>query len=167
MSTPENDTVEAWKLYHEAAKSEYEYAHANANRLDNKVYILLAVCAFLFPVLNTVRIRTADFMSSWPELLLLCVRLSPMICLSVAIVLLLSVLKTVEISRVDIFRAIQEGRKHNESRLYAEKRFTFLYIASRKAGAEEWNRKYVVADIASLFIIASVILFMVALVQQG
>ncbi|MBR0247603.1 MAG: hypothetical protein IJQ70_01385 [Synergistaceae bacterium] len=163
----EQDTLEKWSAYREAAREEYEYAHSNANRLDNKVYILLAVCAFLFPILHSARIETADFMSSWPGLLLACVKFSPLICLSVAIILLLSVLKTVEISRIDIFKAIQEGQKRNESQLYAEKRFTFLYMASRRAGAAEWNRKYIVADIASLFIIASVFLSMIAVIQQG
>ena len=94
-------------------------------------------------------------------------KFSPLICLSVVIILLLSVLKTVEISRIDIFKAIQEGQKRNESQLYAEKRFTFLYMASRRAGAAEWNRKYIVADIASLFIITSVFLSMIAVIQQG
>lgn len=53
------ESAETWRLYREAARAEYEYAHVSSNRLDNKVYILLAVCAFLFPVLYSVRFETA------------------------------------------------------------------------------------------------------------
>ena len=60
----EQESIETWRLYREAARAEYEYAHVSSNRLDNKVYILLAVCAFLFPVLYSVRIETADFITN-------------------------------------------------------------------------------------------------------
>lgn len=164
--TDELGGVETWRVYREAARAEYEYAHVNSNRLDNKVYILLAVCAFLFPVLYSVRIETADFMSSWPTVILTAIRFSPLICLSVAIILLLYAVKTVQISRIDVFSAINEEKAINESPLDAEKRFTWMYVTSRNVGRAEQNRKYTVADIALTFIIISVLLFITAVIQQ-
>ena len=162
----ERKAVETWKIYHDVAKAEYEYAHVNSNRLDNKVYILLAVCAFLFPVLYSVRIETADFMSSWPTVILTVIKFSPLICLSVAIIMLLYAIKTVQISRLDVVSAIREGKSINESPLEAEQRFAWAYAFSRNAGKEEQNRKYAVADKALMFIIVSVFLFMVAAMQD-
>ena len=45
---------EKWKIYYEAARLEYEYVVTNSSKLDNKAYILLTVCAFLFAALYTV-----------------------------------------------------------------------------------------------------------------
>ena len=52
-----------WKIYYEAAKLEYEYAVTNSSKLDNKAYILLTVCAFLFAALYTVMgyVKEEDF----------------------------------------------------------------------------------------------------------
>lgn len=164
--TDELGGVETWRVYCEAAKLEYEYAHIDSNKLDNKVYILLAVCAFLFPILHSVRIETADFMSSWPEFILAVIRFSPLICLSAAIILLLSVIKTVRISRVDVLNLLDNQRIDSESPLDVEKNFTLLYAASRDAGKEEQDRKYKVAYTALMFIIVSVLLFMTAVIQH-
>ena len=163
----EQESIETWRLYREAARAEYEYAHVSSNRLDNKVYILLAVCAFLFPVLYSVRIETADFMSLWPEYILTAIRFMPLICLSVAIVLLLCAVKTIRIARIDPESAIREGKNTHESLFQAEHRFAWAYAFSRNAVKDEQNRKYAVADKALILIIISVCLFVFAVIQQG
>ena len=162
----EQESIETWRLYREAARAEYEYAHVSSNRLDNKVYILLAVCAFLFPVLYSVRIETADFMSSWPAFIVGAIRFMPLICLSVAIVLLLCAVKTIHIARVDAVMALEEGKSLNESSLEAEQRFAWTYAFIREVGKAEQNRKYAVADKALILIIISVFLFLFAVIQQ-
>ncbi len=164
--TDEQESIETWRLYREAAREEYEYAHVSSNRLDNKVYILLAVCAFLFPVLYSVRIEPAGFMSSWPASVLAVIRFSPLIFLSVAIVLLLYAVKTVRIARIDAVSAIREGKNINESLLEAEHRFAWAYAFSRNAVKAEQSKKYVVADTALVLIIISVFLFIVAVIQK-
>ena len=166
LTENEQESAETWRLYREAARAEYEYAHVSSNRLDNKVYILLAVCAFLFPVLYSVRFETADFMSSWPEFILAAIRYLPLICLSVAIVLLLCAVKTIRIARIDPESAIREGKNTHESLLQAEHRFAWAYAFSRNAVKDEQNRKYAVADKALILIIISVILFVFAAIQQ-
>ncbi|MBR1437555.1 MAG: hypothetical protein IJ587_03360, partial [Synergistaceae bacterium] len=148
----EQENTDKWKIYMEAAKSEYEYAHANANRLDNKVYILLAVCAFLFPILHSARIQTADFMSSWPVPVLTAIRFSPLICLSCAIILLLYAIKTVQISRVDVFGLLNQREMYDESLLDIEQRFAWAYAFSRNAGKAEQDRKYKIAYTALVLI---------------
>lgn len=162
----EQESIETWRLYREAARAEYEYAHVSSNRLDNKVYILLAVCAFLFPVLYSVRIETADFMSSWPAFIVGAIRFMPLICLLAAIVLLLYAVKTIRIARIDAVSAIREGKNIHESLFQAEHRFAWAYAFSRNAVKEEQNRKYAVADKALILIIISVFLFLFAVIQQ-
>ena len=160
------ESAETWRIYREAARAEYEYAHVSSNRLDNKVYILLAVCAFLFPVLYSVRFETADFMSSWSVYVLTVIRYLPLVCLSAAIVLLLYAVKTIKISRVDVFSAVNEENAYSVSPIDAEIRFTLLYTACTDAGKAEQNRKYAVADIALVFVIVSVFLFIAAVMQR-
>lgn len=111
VTPDEQESVETWQIYREAARAEYEYAHVSSNRLDNKVYILLAVCAFLFPVLYSVRIETAGFMSSWPGIVLTLIRFMPLICLSAAIILLLCAVKTIRIARIDAVKTLEEGEE--------------------------------------------------------
>lgn len=166
VTANEQESIETWRLYREAAREEYEYAHVSSNRLDNKVYILLAVCAFLFPVLYSVRIEPAGFMSSWPAFVLAVIRFSPLICLSVAIVLLLYAVKTVRIARIDAVSAIREGKNINESLLEAEHRFAWAYAFSRNAVKSAQSKKYAIADTALVLIIISVFLFMVAVIQK-
>ncbi|MBR1658371.1 MAG: hypothetical protein IJ697_07890 [Synergistaceae bacterium] len=160
------DSVETWKIYREAAQLEYEYAHIRSNRLDNKVYILLAVCAFLFPVLYSVRIEIAGVMASWPVFLLTAVTFSPLICLSCAIILLLYAIKTVQISRVDVLSTIQDADFNSEAPIDTEKKFALLYITSSKVGKIEQDRKYIISDIALVFIIISVLLFVTSVIQH-
>ena len=162
----EQESIETWRLYRECARAEYEYAHVSSNRLDNKVYILLAVCAFLFPVLYSVRIEAAGFMSSWPIYVLTVIRFLPLICLSVAIVLLLYAVKTIRIARIDAVKAIEEGKSVDESSLEAEKRLAWTYAFIREVGKAEQNRKYAVADKALTLIIIAVLLFVFAVMQQ-
>ena len=130
------------------------------------MYILLAVCAFLFPVLYSVRIETADFMSSWPAFIVGAIRFMPLICLLAAIVLLLYAVKTIRIARIDPESAIREGKNTHESLFQAEHRFAWAYAFSRNAVKDEQNRKYAVADKALILIIISVCLFVFAVIQQ-
>lgn len=162
----ESESAETWRIYREAARAEYEYAHVSSNRLDNKVYILLAVCAFLFPVLYSVRFETADFMSSWPVCVLTVIKFLPLVCLSAAIVLLLYAVKTIRIARIDAVKTIEEGEIINETPFEAEQRLAWTYAFIREVGKAEQNRKYAVADKALILIIISVVLFLCAVLQQ-
>ena len=166
LTENEQESAETWRLYREAARAEYEYAHVSSNRLDNKVYILLAVCAFLFPVLYSVRFETADFMSSWPVYVVTMIKFLPLVCLSVAIVLLLYAVKTIRIARIDAVKTIEDGKSINESPLEAEQRLAWTYAFIREVGKAEQNRKYAVADKALILIIISVLLFVFAVIQQ-
>ena len=160
------ESAETWKIYREAARAEYEYAHVSSNRLDNKVYILLAVCAFLFPVLYSVRFETAGFMSSWPVFVVTVIKFLPLVCLSAAIVLLLYAVKTIRIARIDAVKTIEEGEIINETPFEAEQRLAWTYAFIREVGKAEQNRKYAVADKALILIIISVVLFLCAVLQQ-
>lgn len=118
----ETGSAETWRIYREAARAEYEYAHVSSNRLDNKVYILLVVCAFLFPVLYSVRFETAGFMSSWPVCVLTVIKFLPLVCLSAAIVVADKALILIIISVVLFLCAVlqQEAieiRKGGEARM--------------------------------------------------
>ncbi|MBQ2616117.1 MAG: hypothetical protein IJG51_05130 [Synergistaceae bacterium] len=162
----EQDTLEKWSAYREAAREEYEYAHSNANRLDNKVYILLAACAFLFPLVYPVRIEAAGIMSSWPEGVLKVIRLLPMGCLSAAIVILLYAFKTTNIARVDVYNTLVKAKARNESALEVEKRFAWLYAISRVDGKAREDRRHKITDIALMLIIASVVILLTTEVIQ-
>ena len=166
MESSEQEAIETWRVYREAARAEYEYAHVSSNRLDNKVYILLAVCAFLFPALYSVRIEITGYMLSWPAFVLAAIRFMPLICLSVAIILLLCAIKTTRIARIDAVKAIEEGKRINESHFDAEQRFAWIYAFIREAGKAEQNRKYALADKALVLIIISVFLFLFAAIQH-
>lgn len=156
----EQDTLAKWSAYREAAREEYEYAHSNANRLDNKVYILLAVCAFLFPVVYSLRIETAGTMSSWLAWTLMVIRFLPLGCLSAAIVLLLYALKTTSIARVDVYNTLVKANARNESALEVEKRFAWLYAISRVDGKPREDRRHKITDIALMLIITSVMILL-------
>ena len=50
-----NNEESSASICFEAIKAEYDYCVTRAEKLENKVYILLAACAFIFPVDNTNR----------------------------------------------------------------------------------------------------------------
>lgn len=158
--------VAIWKIYREAAEKEYEYVHSSSNKLDNKVYILLAVCAFLFPVLYSVRIQACNFMLSWPPFMLVLVKFLPLICLSVAIVLLLCILRAVKVARVDVFSAIQDKNPDDDSLIEVEKRLTWLYASIRNTEMTQHERKYKIANTAMVLIIIAVLLTVLAVANQ-
>lgn len=45
----------------DAMKAEYEHCVQRAGKLDNKVYILLTVCAFVFVLITTLIEKASDF----------------------------------------------------------------------------------------------------------
>ena len=45
----------------EAIKAEYDYCVTRAEKLENKVYILLAACAFVFVLLTTQALRSEEW----------------------------------------------------------------------------------------------------------
>ena len=165
-SVNERGGIETWKIYYEAAKLEYEYAHSNSSKLDNKVYILLGVCAFLFPVLHSVRLQAADCMLSWHPYILTFIKLLPLFCLSVAILLLLYLLVTFNVARVNVFNLLQKGEADNDSQLEAERRFAWFYASIRNAGIPKQNRRYWIENTAVIFIMISVFLVMLTVMQQ-
>ena len=61
----ERDLSDNLVLCVESARLEYEYSFKRAERYDNKVYILLTVCAFIFVLLTGAieKISEIDFMS--------------------------------------------------------------------------------------------------------
>lgn len=158
-SSAEDNSLETWKIYHEAARFEYEYAHSNSTKLDNKVYILLAVCAFLFPLLYSVQNKAEGLLSSAALILAL-------ISLSAAIIMLLTVLLTVKIARVNVFNALQEGKAGSDSQLEAEMRFAWLYASIRNAGLPAQDKKYRTVDRAIKCIIIAFVLMVLPFIIQ-
>lgn len=57
------DTIEQLNMCLEISRAEYEHSFRRAERLDNKIYILLTVCAFIFVVLISAMEKGAGY--SW------------------------------------------------------------------------------------------------------
>ncbi|MDD6824955.1 MAG: hypothetical protein PUE12_02365 [Oscillospiraceae bacterium] len=57
----------------ESSRLEYEHSFRSAKRLDNKVYILLTVCGFIFVLLTTAinRVSEIDVFAIWNALIAL------------------------------------------------------------------------------------------------
>ena len=140
--------IETWKVYYEAARVEYEYAHANSTKLDNKVYILLTVCAFLFPMLCSAQMEAfgQEVRILFVKVLIKYSILGAKIGILAVIVLLLIVLRTTQIARVDVFANLQEKNGDEDTHLEALKRFAWLYASFRQAGVLGQDKKYRYVD---------------------
>lgn len=57
----DNDSSELLNMCLEIARTEYEHSFRRAERLDNKIYILLTVCAFIFVVLINAINRISEY----------------------------------------------------------------------------------------------------------
>lgn len=68
--TIKDNTLESHDYCFSVAQTEYEHGVSRAAKLDNKVYILLTVCAFIFSALNgfIMKIsRIAPVQEEWPD----------------------------------------------------------------------------------------------------
>ncbi len=57
----DNDSSELLNMCLEISRTEYEHSFRRAERLDNKIYILLTVCAFIFVVLISAINRVSEY----------------------------------------------------------------------------------------------------------
>lgn len=91
----------------DAAKNEYEHSFQRSEKLDNKIYILLTVCAFFFVLLTDLikGISEIEFPNTQTELALV-ITFSILMFLSVALfvlmlIWLIKLLKGIELNRID------------------------------------------------------------------
>ena len=99
----------------EAIKAEYDYCVTRAEKLENKVYILLAACAFVF-VLLTTQIEKAGKLGvpqSGPELLGIIIYAILLVVAVISnvgmLVMTVSLLKSVRFERLDAGLLLTEG----------------------------------------------------------
>ena len=142
---------EKWKIYYEAAKLEYEYAVANSNKLDNKAYILLTVCTFLFAALYTVMGHVKENFV-WhiskgvydyvPVMLSLFLLLMAGWYLSKSIFLLISILNASKTGRAGIYNLMQTNIPHEEDYEVTLRRFAITYAYYTEAGEESREERH-------------------------
>ena len=112
----------------EAIKAEYDYCVTRAEKLENKVYILLAACAFVFALLTT-QIEKAgklDVPQSGSELLGIIIYTILLVVAVISnvgmLVMTVSLLKSVRFERLDAGLLLTEGvpdrKRHNSSEIY-------------------------------------------------
>ena len=140
-----------WKIYYEAAKLEYEYAVTNSSKLDNKAYILLTVCAFLFAALYTVMGYVKEnFM--WyiskgicgyvPVMLSSFLLLMAGWYLSKSIFLLIGILSSSKTGRANIYKLMQDKIPEIEDYEVTLKRFAMTYAYYTEAGEEHREERH-------------------------
>ena len=119
-SCDENLHEKADAITYETAKAEYEHTIHRLDRLDNKVYILLTACAFLFSMVSSAlqENKLALLPKTVQETLLLASFLSFLLLL----IILVSLLGSVKLKRFNI------SMVNEHDMIYADKMHATKYI---------------------------------------
>lgn len=132
---------------YEAIKSEYDYCVTRAEKLENKVYILLAACTFIFALLTAQidKIGKMKFPSNRTEL---CIVLLYVITLIIAIasnvlmiILSINLLKSAKFERIDEAILLTQGLL-DESDITAVKFIGRLYVQNTERNNAILEEKY-------------------------
>ena len=112
--TPQASKDVEMEILFDAVKTEYEHCIRRSEKLDNKIYILLTVCAFLFVMLSDIikTISNISFPNNCCELSLVIIfsilLLTAIVLFSVMLVYLASLLKPVFLSRLKSKEILKE-----------------------------------------------------------
>lgn len=132
---------------YEAIKSEYDYCVTRAEKLENKVYILLAACTFIFALLTSQidKIGKMKFPSNCMEL---CIVILYVITLIIAIasnvlmiILSINLLKSTKFERIDEAILLTQGLL-DESDITAVKFIGRLYVQNTERNNAILEKKY-------------------------
>ena len=160
-----NDVKEAWEVYFEAAKEEYNYTVVNSNKLDNKIYILLTVCAFLTPAFYSILGQMKDIFSlAIPVLLCATVLLygAGVVCLGYTLIVLLRNIRSREVGRIDVYGRVFQ-RMPNEKHLKVLTELTQDYARCREASIEDLDKRHQSVDSCTRSLIWAILAMLLTL----
>lgn len=150
-------------LCYQIALAEYEHCIKRSERLDNKIYILLTVCAFIFVLLTGAIQKVSEL--RWPQssiewiLLVLYFALTTAAIISVILLLfqLIGSLSTIKLKRFDSVEVMEKDMTHADSR-QVSKYVIALYEEARNHNNVLIDKRYKTVNCCVKALIASVII---------
>ena len=154
-------------LCYQIAAAEYEHSIRRMERLDNKIYILLSVCAFIFFMVTNLieNICVIRFPKTYLEgcvvVIYIVLTVGVIIMIGSMLYYLVSSLSSINIKRIDSFSILEKQM------LYADKNQVITYIICKMEQAKIENNKlvsdrYDKVNFSIKLLIASIVLLLLS-----
>ena len=149
-----NNVENASDITYEIAKSEYEHTIHRLDRLDNKVYILLTACAFLFSVVYRTLQESSLVLP--PKSLKDGLILLSVITFSLLLVLLIILLKGVELNRFSVPLIAKHDLVHAEKK-HVAKYICSIYVKCTVHNNDALETRYKIYNCCVILMVVSIV----------
>ena len=138
------DTDYGAEIAYEAARLEYEYCQVRSGKLDNKVYIMLTVCAFLFVTLIDVvkqacRVIQNTSVQQWSceQCIFAAILIVTIVLFIIILLILVNILSSKRVRRLSLLEIIERDL------MWKRKPQVVKYICLKYAKSKYYNDKLI------------------------